>query len=87
MKLTEKQLNRIITESLIKILNEEIEETPQSETYEWCDKAIYVIGANELCKRLVSRLAHHIDWSGVTQTLKEIISIENPLMAEKLGLE
>ena len=74
IKLTESKLRDIITESVKNVLKENND--LQGASYDLVDSIKMCMGSDELCNRLISRLAGQIDWRGVYETLQEIYNTE-----------
>lgn len=73
VKLTESELKKIVTESVRQIIKENSEQGP---SIDLANEVMECIGAENLCYRLMARLAGQISWRGVYQTLQEIYDIE-----------
>lgn len=74
IKLTESELKGIVKNCVNNILKENKNE--QIKSFELANEIISCIGSEELCGRLMSRLAGQISWKGVFLTLKEIYNTE-----------
>ena len=75
IRITEGDLNKIINESVKKILNEESLGF-DDRVLDLLKRGKECLGADQLCDRLASRLAGQIGQQGLFETLKDIISID-----------
>ena len=72
--ISESKLKQIIAESVKNVLRENND--LQGASYDLADNIKMCMGSDELCNRLMSRLAGQIDWRGVYETLQEIYNTE-----------
>ena len=74
IKISEKELNKVIKESVKKYLKESIDY--KSESFNLLSELKECLGPDQLCDRLANRLAGQIDYRGLYETLQEIYQME-----------
>lgn len=74
IKISEKELHKIIKESVKEYLKESVDY--KAESFNILSELKDCLGADQLCDRLANRLAGQIDYRGLYETLKEIYEIE-----------